>query len=125
MRLRQFLKRATDATHHIAALHRDLAGQRLVDRTQQRRDAWRAQLHRSQRVSHNRPCCRERDVVVQRGIGVGRLERNNLRVAIAAVAGDHHARPSVVNPVTQRLVAEATKHWCIDDASALGTLRPE
>ena len=50
----EFLQRASNAAHHVAALHRDLACQRLVDGAEQRRDALIGQCECAQRVVHDR-----------------------------------------------------------------------
>ena len=121
-------QRTAHAAHGVAALHRHFAGEGVVDGSQHllrvvaaevEFDGQRSQTQRDGLAHH-----RHRHVIVQRGVGVGGLERHDLRVAVATVCGDDHARTRVVNAVGQRLVAEAAEHRRVDHAQALGRLGP-
>ena len=120
----QLLQCATHAAHHIAALHCDLARERSVNGAKQCCNALRRELERAQRGVHHRTRRIQRHVVVQRRIGVGSLERYDLRIAIAAVGGDHHSRTRIMNAVAQGFVAESAEHRRVHNAEALCPFSP-
>ena len=120
----QFSQRAAHAAHRVAALHGHLAGQRVVDDGQHLLGVGLGQAHRGQPLCDGLAHGRHRHIVVQRRVGVGGLERHDLRVAVAAVGRDDDARTGVVNAVGKRLVAEATEHRRVDDAEPLGAFGP-
>ena len=118
------LERAADAAHHIRAFERDLGGGRGARAGEDRLALRGRETERAQRARHGFDGDLGGDIAVERGIGVGLLEGDDLRVAVAAVGGDDHACTGVVDAVGERLVAEATEHRRVHDARALAGLGP-
>ena len=120
----ELAQRAAHAAHRVAALHGHLAGQRVVDDGQHLLRIGLGQAHGGQALRDGLAHGRHRHVVVERRVGVGGLERHDLRVAVAAVGRDDDARTGIVDAVGQRLVAEAAEHRRVDDAEPLGAFGP-
>ncbi len=67
---------------------------------------------------------RHRHEIVERGVGIGVLERGDLRVAIGAVRSDDRPRAGIGNAVGQSFVREPAEHRRVDHAHALGGFGP-
>ncbi len=123
-RLAEVGERSADAAHNVAALDRDLARERRGDRRIDRRHRVGRQVEAGEALGDDTLGSGDRRVVVERGVGVGGLEWEDLRVPVAAVGGDDDTRAGVVDAVAERLVAEPAEHRRVDDAEPLGGLRP-
>ena len=124
--LAQFGQRPTQAAHDVAALHGDFARQR-------RRDDARhggAGRVRQAKIGAAKTFLKhlqgdiDRHIIVQRRIGIGRLKRHDLGVAIAAIGGDDDAGAGIVDAVRQRLVRKAAEHRRVDHPDTLGRFSP-
>ena len=120
----ELAQRPADASHGVAALHRHLSGQGIVDRGQHLLNVGLGQIQGGQTLGNGQAHRGHRHVVIQGRVGVGGLERHDLRIAVAAVRGDDNACAGVVDTVGQRLVTEASEHRRVDDAQPLGALCP-
>ena len=124
--LAQFGQRPAQTAHDIATLDGDFTLQR-------RRDdvghggagaGGQAKIGAAQAVLQHPQRDVDRHIIVQRRIGVSRLERHDLGIAIAAVCGDDDTGAGIVDAVRQCLVRKAAEHRRVDDANALGRFRP-
>ena len=118
------LERATDAAHHIGALERDLVRGGGTGAGEDRLGLRRSEPEQGQCAGHSLDRCFSWHIAVQRRVRVRFFERHDLRVPIAAIGGDHHARAGVMDAVGERLVAESAEHRRVDEAEPLAGLRP-
>ena len=115
-------ERLAHAAHHVGTIDRDLPGQRLAHRLEDRRVATfgQAELEPAEDLERRR----HRHEIVERRVGIGVLERGDLGVPVGTVRGNDHPRAGVGDAVREGLVGEPAEHRRIDHAHALGRLGP-
>ena len=124
--LRQIVERTADAAHHVRAFDRDLAAEQFGHRIGNRAAHLVIGLVRGivQRAGEQIHRGAHADEIVERRVGIARLERHHLGVAIAAIGGDDDARARIGDAIGQGLVAEPAEHRRVDDPCALGAFGP-
>ena len=115
---------APQFAHHIGAFQSDFTGQGRAYPAFEPGPGFaeiEARQHRGQAPQGGRA----RDVVIQRGVCVSLLVRDDLGVAVAAVGGHQHASAGIVNAIGERLGRESAENRRVNQPQALGRLRVE